>query len=130
MGRLPDERPRLQTGPGKFGRPALSGGLGKRGHGGIVNPPRNRKGESGSPPPKANASEFYPNHNRVNECYRLVSPTVPRSLRRWRRPIRLPTSFPCHQRQSALLGTGSSGQREERSATSELLVLGTHGVDP
>jgi hypothetical protein len=32
-------------------------------NGGIVNPPRNRKGESGSPPPKANASEFYPNHS-------------------------------------------------------------------
>ena len=26
-----------------------------------MNPPRNRKGESGSPPPKANASGFYPN---------------------------------------------------------------------
>jgi hypothetical protein len=26
-----------------------------------VNPPRNRKGETGSPLPKANASEFYPN---------------------------------------------------------------------
>ena len=38
------------------------GGLGERGHGGIVNPPRNRKGERGSPLPKANASEFYPNH--------------------------------------------------------------------
>jgi hypothetical protein len=31
-------------------------------NGGIVNPPRNRKGESGNPLPKANASEFYPNH--------------------------------------------------------------------
>jgi len=30
-------------------------------HGGIAKPGRNRKGESGSPPPKANASEFYPN---------------------------------------------------------------------
>jgi len=27
-----------------------------------VNPSRNRKGASGSPLPKANASEFYPNH--------------------------------------------------------------------
>jgi hypothetical protein len=27
-----------------------------------VNPPRNRKGETGSPPPNVNASEFYPNH--------------------------------------------------------------------
>jgi hypothetical protein len=43
----------------------IIGGLGERGQGGIVNPPRNRKGESGSPLPKANASEFYPNHNRV-----------------------------------------------------------------
>jgi hypothetical protein len=31
-------------------------------NGGIVNPPRNRKGELGNPLPKANASEFYPNH--------------------------------------------------------------------
>jgi hypothetical protein len=30
-----------------------------------VNPPRNRKGETGNPPPTANASEFYPNHNRL-----------------------------------------------------------------
>jgi serine/threonine protein kinase len=43
----------------------IIGGLGERGHGGIVNPPRNRKGESGSPLPKASASEFYPNHDRV-----------------------------------------------------------------
>src|SRR6202158_3474682 len=41
-------------------------GLGKRGHGGIVNSPRNRKGESVNPPPNANASEFYP--NRVKEA--------------------------------------------------------------
>jgi hypothetical protein len=26
-----------------------------------VNPPRNRKGEAGNPPPNANASELYPN---------------------------------------------------------------------
>ncbi len=31
-------------------------------NGGIVNPTRNRKGEPGNPLPKANASEFYPNH--------------------------------------------------------------------
>jgi hypothetical protein len=39
----------------------IIGGLGKRGPGGIVNSPRNRKGESVNPPPNANASEFYPN---------------------------------------------------------------------
>src|SRR5271169_6032097 len=36
------------------GNPAVRhyrGGLGKRGYGGIVNPPRNRKGEAGNPPP-------------------------------------------------------------------------------
>ena len=37
MRRLMDEMPRLQTGPEKFGRPALYGGLAKRSHGGIVN---------------------------------------------------------------------------------------------
>jgi hypothetical protein len=26
-----------------------------------VNPPRNRKGETGNPPPSASAPEFYPN---------------------------------------------------------------------
>ena len=39
----------------------IIGGLGKRGHGGIVNPPRNRKGEIGNPSPTASALEFYPN---------------------------------------------------------------------
>src|SRR2546430_15588604 len=35
--------PRLRTGPEKFGRPGLLGGLRKRGYGGIGTPPRNRK---------------------------------------------------------------------------------------
>jgi hypothetical protein len=61
LGRLKAERPRLRTGPEKLGRPGLSGGLGKRGHGGNVNPPRNRKGEAGKPPPTTGALEFYPN---------------------------------------------------------------------
>src|SRR2546430_1109308 len=30
LGRLMEDRPRFQTGPEKFGRPGLSGGLGKR----------------------------------------------------------------------------------------------------
>jgi hypothetical protein len=30
-----------------------------------VHPPRNRKGESGNPLPKAGASEFYPNNHAV-----------------------------------------------------------------
>ena len=41
----------------------MIGGLGKRGHGGIVIPPRNRKGGPGNPLPTVRASEFYPNHN-------------------------------------------------------------------
>ena len=61
LGRLKEERPRLRTGPEKLGRPGLSGGLGKRGHGGNVNPPCNRKGEAGNPPPTTGALEFYPN---------------------------------------------------------------------
>ena len=40
----------------------IIGGPRKPWHGGIANPPRNRKGESGNPPSSANASEFYPNH--------------------------------------------------------------------
>jgi hypothetical protein len=31
----------------------ILGGLGKRDHGGIVNPPRNRKGETGNPSPES-----------------------------------------------------------------------------
>jgi hypothetical protein len=57
-----DEMPRLQTGPEKLGRPGLSGGLGKRSQGGIVNPSCNQKGKNGNPPPKAGAPEFYPNN--------------------------------------------------------------------
>jgi len=37
------------------------GGLRKRGYGGIVTPPRNRKSEDGNPPPTAGAPELYPN---------------------------------------------------------------------
>jgi len=46
------------------GNPAVRdywGGLRKRGHGGTVNPPRNRKSEDGNPPPTAGAPELYPN---------------------------------------------------------------------
>jgi hypothetical protein len=46
----------------------MIGGLGKRDQGGIVNPSRNRKGETGSPPPNANASEFYPNRNPLGRA--------------------------------------------------------------
>jgi hypothetical protein len=55
-----------------------------------VNPPRNRKGESGSRPPTANASEFYPNRSAVvlkvtNRLERKreqanLAPELPRSL--------------------------------------------------
>ena len=45
------------------------GGLGKRGHGGNVNPPRNRKSEDGNPPPTTGATELYPDHVRI--CGRL-----------------------------------------------------------
>src|SRR5713101_550476 len=69
MGRLTDERPRLQTGPGKFGRPALSGGLRKRSHGGNEIPTRNRKSGLGNPPPTAGASEFYPNQVLISPCH-------------------------------------------------------------
>lgn len=31
----------------------IIGGLGKRGHGGILNPPRNQKDETGNPPPES-----------------------------------------------------------------------------
>ncbi len=51
LGRPMEEMPWFRTGPGKTGRPGLSGGPAKRSHGGIVNPSCNRKGETGNPPP-------------------------------------------------------------------------------
>src|SRR6516162_11261797 len=39
----------------------IIGGLRKRGHGGNVHPPCNRKSEEGNPPPTAGAPELYPN---------------------------------------------------------------------
>ena len=56
-----EEMPRFRTGPGKTGRPGLSGGPAKRSHGGIVNPSCNRKGKCGNPAPTAGARGFYPN---------------------------------------------------------------------
>jgi hypothetical protein len=62
LGRPMEEMPWFRTGPGKTGRPGLSGGPAKRSHGGIVNPPCNRKGKCGNPAPTAGARGFYPNH--------------------------------------------------------------------
>jgi hypothetical protein len=39
----------------------IIGGLGKRSHGGTVNPSRNRKDGTGNPPPTAGAPELHPN---------------------------------------------------------------------
>jgi hypothetical protein len=61
LGRPMEEMPRFRTGPGKTGRPGLSGGPAKRSHGGIVNPSCNRKGKCGNPAPTAGARGFYPN---------------------------------------------------------------------
>src|SRR5216683_7361601 len=61
LGRPMEEMPWFRTGPGKTGRPGLSGGPAKRSHGGIVNPPCNRKGKCGNPAPTAGARGFYPN---------------------------------------------------------------------
>jgi len=47
-----------------------------------VNPPRNRKDESGNPLPKANASEFYPNQNTalpLKACNGLISTSMPKT---------------------------------------------------
>ena len=51
---------KAKTGIGKSDLPGLQGGLGKRGHGGTVNPPCNRKGKAGNPPPSTGAPELYP----------------------------------------------------------------------
>ena len=39
----------------------------QRGHGGTGNPPRNRKSETGNPPPTAGAPEFYPNQFKTGK---------------------------------------------------------------
>jgi hypothetical protein len=57
--------PRLRTVPGKAGRTGLSGGLWKRSYGGNESPTRNRKCGLGNPPPKAGASELYPNKKQA-----------------------------------------------------------------
>jgi hypothetical protein len=74
---------------GKSGRPGLLGGLGKRGHGGNVNLPRNRKGEAGNPPPTTGAPELYPDHVRI--CGRL-GVKFPGPTRRITQVISLPGS--------------------------------------
>jgi len=56
------------------------GALGKRGSGGTVNPPRNRKGETGNPLPTAHAAEFYP--NQLVECCLIIIRNRDDSLRR------------------------------------------------
>src|SRR5215472_2875940 len=63
---------RLRTGPGKSGRPGLSGGLGKRGYGGNVNPPCNRKGRNGNPPPTTGAPELYPDQQEAIEVPQII----------------------------------------------------------
>ena len=51
---------KVRTGFGKSDHPGSQGGLGKRGHGGTVNPLRNRKGGAGKPPSKVGAPQLYP----------------------------------------------------------------------
>jgi len=87
LGRPKEDRPGLRTVPGKSGRTGLSGDLRKRSHGGIVNPPRNRKSEDGNPPPSAGAPEFYPNHSKLAQfggkgtaCGEATSGKVPKGV--------------------------------------------------
>jgi len=63
-GRPKEDRPGLRTVPGKSGCTGLSGGLGKRGYGGNVNPPYNRKGKAGNPLPTTLAPELYPDNRK------------------------------------------------------------------
>jgi hypothetical protein len=97
LGRLKEERPRLRTGPGKSGRPGLSGGLGKRSHGGNVNPPRNRKGEAGNPPSKTGALELYPNKRSADEASKtgMMTPKTGIFTLSREQHGRLPTYWPC-----------------------------------
>lgn len=54
--------PRSEPDSGKPTVRDRRGGLERRGHGGTVNPLRNRKGGAGNPPPKVGALQLYPDH--------------------------------------------------------------------
>src|SRR3984893_18166940 len=82
LGRSTEEMPRFRTGPGKTGRPGLSGGPAKRSHGGIVNPSCNRKGKCGNPAPTAGARGFYPNRSARPRVLRRVPRGARRSVNR------------------------------------------------
>jgi hypothetical protein len=66
-----EDRPRFQTGPEKFGRPGLSGGLEKRGQGGTVHPPSHtEKARIVTLHLYTGAPELYPN-NPTPQRHRL-----------------------------------------------------------
>ena len=99
LGRPLEEMPWFRTGPGKTGRPGLSGGPAKRSYGGIVNPPCNRKGKCGNPSPTAGARGFYPNHEirgtQLNggEAQNLVPGdviVVPAGMPHWFKEVQAP----------------------------------------
>jgi hypothetical protein len=57
----------------KPGRPGLIGGRRRQcGHGGNLNPSRNRKGGAGNPPPKAGAPELHPNRSHGGTVTQLA----------------------------------------------------------
>jgi hypothetical protein len=62
LGKASREKPRRKPESRNSTFRDCRGGLGKRGHGGKVNPPRNRKSEDGNPPPTTGATELYPDH--------------------------------------------------------------------
>jgi hypothetical protein len=68
----------VRTGLGKTDRPGSQGGLGRRDHGGAGNPPRNRKSETGNPPPTVRALQIYPDCFQQYTIARLA-PTAPSS---------------------------------------------------
>ena len=71
------------------------------GNGGIVNPPRNRKGESGSPLPKQTHPKFYPSRSKQNwNASRVLGCSSP-ALEEFMKPaIETPSGVspnPCHK---------------------------------
>jgi len=95
-----------------------------------VNPPRSRKGETASPPPKAHASEFYPNHNRSLSVTWAFSSTFLIFFKSKRQKSVVAPAHPrtpVHPRLSNF-GNAESARSKGFEASSALLRLGACSV--
>ena len=75
---------KVRTGFGKSDHPGSQGGLGKRGHGGTVNPLRNRKGGAGNPPPKRRRAPALSRPYRKGGSDSILALSLAGDIARWR----------------------------------------------